>query len=274
MRWFLVFFMVVPSLSFAQVNVEALRSNGTENGVSGSTGLSVAYTGGNIQFADFGASAHLEWKKEKNLLFFVLNYRFAAKRTQADILAEPDIGLWDEEAHFSNNRLAHLRYNRTLTESVWWEVYTQYEYNEFLLLDRRLLVGTGPRARVFDVEAAGLWFGVSAMVEEERLNEEGVDPAEEVSRINGRDSTYASLTARLAENASWTSTVYAQPRMDAVDDYRVVVETGLSLGIGKALAVTIDGRYRKDSQPPQTPSASAPILSSDFSIKNGLKVSF
>jgi len=274
MRWFLVIFMLVPSLSFAQVNVEALRSNGTENGVSGSAGASAAYTGGNIQFADFGATAHLEWKREKNLLFFVLNYRFAAKRTQADLLAEPGIGLWDEEAHFSNNRLAHLRYNRSLTDHVWWEVYSQYEYNEFLLLDRRLLVGTGPRARVFDVEAAGLWVGVSAMIEEERLNEAGVSPSEEVSRINGRASTYASLTARLAENASWTSTVYGQPRMDAVDDYRVMVETGVSLGIGKTLAVTIDGRYRKDSQPPETPSASAPILSSDFSIKNGLKVSF
>ncbi len=274
MRWLLVLLMVMPSLAFGQVNVEAMRSNGTEDGVSGSTALSVAYTGGNIQFADFGASAHLELMKEKNLVFVVMNYRFAAKRTQADLLAEPDIGLWDEEAHFSNNRLAHLRYNRTLADGFWWEAYTQYEYNEFLLLDRRLLVGTGPRFRVFDLEAAGLWFGISAMIEEERLNEERVAPSEEVSRLNGRASSYASLTARLTENASWTSTVYAQPRLDAFEDYRVVVESGLSFGVGKALAVTIDGRYRTDSQPPKTPSGAAPILSSDFSIKNGLKLSF
>ena len=134
MRWLLVLLMVMPSLAFGQVNVEAMRSNGTEDGVSGSTALSVAYTGGNIQFADFGASAHLELMKEKNLVFVVMNYRFAAKRTQADLLAEPDIGLWDEEAHFSNNRLAHLRYNRTLADGFWWEAYKQYEYSDRLWL--------------------------------------------------------------------------------------------------------------------------------------------
>lgn len=274
MRWLLAFLMVFPALAWGQVNVEALRSNGTEDGLAGGIGLSAAYTGGNIQFADFGATANVEWKSGKDVLFFVMNHRFAAKRTQSDLLAEPDVDLWDEEAHFSNNRLVHLRYNRTLSDRFWWEAYTQYEYNEFLLLDRRLLVGTGPRISAFDTERAGLWFGTSVMLEEERLNPEKVAPLEEASRINVRSSTYASLTLRPTELVSWTTTAYLQPRFDGLDDYRIAVESGLALNVAKRLAFTVDARYRNDSEPPATPEGSAPVLDTDFSIKNGLKITF
>ena len=274
MHWWMLVMVWMPTVAFGQVNVEALRSNGTEDGISGSVGLSAAYTGGNIQFADFGATAKAEWKRNNDLLFIAATYRFAAKRTQADLLADPSIGLWDKEAHFSNNRLAHIRYNRLLSEGVWWEAYTQYEYNEFLLLDRRLLIGTGPRIRVFDGDSAGFAIGTSAMMEEERLNPERIHPNEDVNRINARSSTYASLTVRIAETGSWTSTVYVQPRFDALDDHRIVAESGLTMNLTRAVAWTVDGRFRTDSVPPETPEEAAPVVSSDFSIKNGLKFTF
>lgn len=274
MHWWMLLMFWVPAVALGQVNVEALRSNGTEDGVSGSVGVSVAYTGGNIQFADFGATANAEWKRNDDLLFVVATYRFAAKRTQADLLADPSIGLWDKEAHFANNRLAHIRYNRRLTAGVWWEAYTQYEYNEFLLLDRRLLGGTGPRVRVADGSSASLTIGTSAMLEEERLNPERIGPNEDVNRVNARSSTYAALTVRLAEAGSWTSTVYLQPRFDSLDDHRIVAESGLAMQLTGAVAWTVDGRYRTDSQPPETPEGTAPVVSSDFSIKNGLKFTF
>jgi hypothetical protein len=274
MRWLVALVLFFPTFALGQVNVEALRSNGTEDGLAGSLGLSAAYTNGNILFADFGATANLEWLKGKDSVFFIMNHRFAAKRTQSDLLNEPDIGLWDEEAHFSNNRLVHLRYNRALSERFSWEAYTQYEYNEFLLLDRRLLGGTGPRLTVIDGTSVGLWVGTSAMVEEESLNPDGISPLEEVSRINLRSSTYASLTVRPSESVSWTTTAYFQPRVDELADHRIAAESGLGFAMGKRLSFTVDARYRKDSEPPQTPDGSAPVLASDFTIKNGLKISF
>ena len=141
-------------------------------------------------------------------------------------------------------------------------------------MDRRLLVGTGPRVSAVDAKRVGLWFGTSAMLEEERLNPEKVAASEDVSRINLRSSTYASLTLRPSESVSWTTTAYFQPRFDAFDDYRIAVESGLALKVAKRLAFTVDARYRNDSQPPITPDGSAPVLATDFNVKNGLKITF
>ena len=274
MRFFLCLMLLFPGLALAQVNVEKLRSNGTENGVAGSIGVTAAYTQGNILFADFGTSSHIEWKKGKDSIFGIVNYRFAAKRTQSDLINEPDIGLWDEEAHFSNNRLLHLRYNRSLGPSWWWELFTQYEYNEFLLLDRRLLAGSGPRVTLTDSKVLGAWFGVAAMVEQENLNPESIASTEEASRVNLRGSSYLSATWNISKAASWTTTAYWQPRLQELSDYRLAMETGLVLPLAKNFAFTVDARYRSDSEPPQTPDGAAPVLPNDLTVKNGVKLSF
>jgi len=274
MRFLFCLLMLFPGLALAQVNVEKLRSNGTDEGVAGAIGVTAAYTQGNIQFADLGVTANLEWKKGKDSIFGILSHRFAAKRTQSDLIADPDIGLWDEEAHFSNNRMAHLRYNRLLVPGLWWELFTQFEYNEFLLLDRRLLAGAGPRVTLKDSKPVGIWLGVAAMVEEESLNPESIASTEEQSRINMRASSYLSATWHISKAASWTTTGYWQPSVTALEDYRMVVETGLVLPLSKGFAFTADARYRSDSEPPQTPDGTAPVLPSDLTVKNGIKVSF
>jgi hypothetical protein len=274
MRFFLCLMMLFPGLALAQVNVEKLRSNGTESGLAGSLGVTAAYTQGNILFADFGTSAHLEWKQGKDTVFWIVNHRFAAKRTQSDLIAEPSVGLWDEEAHFSNNRLMHLRYNRSLGPGWWWELFTQYEYNEFLLLDRRLLAGTGPRFTLKDGKTLGAWFGIAAMLEEENLNPEKIAATEEASRVNLRASSYLSATWRIGKGASWTTTGYWQPRLEAFEDHRLAIETGLVFPFSKAFSFTVDARFRRDSEPPQTPDGTAAVLPSDLTVKNGIKVKF
>ena len=273
MRWLLFLLLWMPGLSNAQVNVEKLRSGDTEEGFSGSIGLNATFTSGNILFADFGTASHIEWRKNKDTLFWILNSRFAAKRTQSDLLAEPSVDLWDEEAHFANLMLQHIRYNRSLSDAWWWEFYVQYEFNEFLLLDRRLLSGTGPRLQLINGEHGGSWIGTSAMIEEERLNSENIDPAETVQTIALRSSSYLSTTLKWDD---WTqiTTVYFQPRFDDFDDFRMVGEASFVYKFNKTFALTIDGRIRHDSRPPQTPEGAAEVLTTDMSIKNGLKLSW
>jgi len=273
MRWLLLLLLWIPGLANAQVNVEKLRFGDVEEGLSGSIGLNASFTNGNILFADFGTASHVEWRKSKDLLFWVLNSRFAAKRTQSDLIAEPSVGLWDEEAHFANLMLQHIRYNRTLSDAWWWEVFTQYEFNEFLLLDRRLLAGTGPRLELASGERGGAWVGTSAMIEEERLNEESISPSEDVQTIALRSSSY--FTATLQWDG-WTqvTTLYVQPRFDDLEDYRLVGEASFAFKVNKTLSLTIDGRIRHDSRPPETPAGSAQVLSTDMSIKNGIKLNW
>ena len=274
MRWILLLVLVFPSLGLAQVNIEKLRSNGTEDGLSGHLGFSAAFTSGNIQFADFGSNAHQEYKTGAHSIFWVMGIRFAAKRTQADLLAEPSVGLWDEEAHFSNLMLQHLRYNYALTQAIWVEVFTQYEYNEFLLLDRRLIAGVGPRIALARGDKGAAFFGASAMMEEERLNPDSIADSEEIERIDWRASTYLSATYSPTDDLSWTTTFYFQPRIDALSDYRLVAETGLSFKLSKHVAFTADAKLRYDTAPPATPEGFASVLGTDISVKNGIKLNW
>ena len=203
-----------------------------------------------------------------------MNTRFAAKRTQSDLKSDPDVGLWDKDARFANLMLQHIRYNYELTPALWLEVFTQYEYNQFLLLDRRFIGGLGLRLALTQGQKGGVYLGTSAMVEEERLNPEMIDPSEQTQRLNWRSSTYLSATYLPKDGITWTTAVYLQPRFDAFSDYRLVTETGLSLKLSKRFAFTFDARYRRDSAPPKTPQGSAEVIATDVSIKNGIKVSW
>jgi hypothetical protein len=274
MRWLLILLWFVPSLALAQVNVEKVRSGGINEGFSGSAALSSAFSTGNIQLADIGLSASEAYKRGDHTVFSVLNGRFAAKRTQADLKDDPKTGLWDKDARFANAFMAHLRYNYALTEAVWLEVFAQYEFNEFLLLDRRLVTGIGPRLGLLKGKHGLIVLGTAAMVEEERLNSELVSESEAVQRINMRSSSYLSGTWRPKDGISWTTTVYMQPRFDQFSDYRLLAETGLSLSISKRFSFTADVRYKLDSQPPETPDGNAEVLPADVTVKNGIKVTW
>lgn len=274
MRWMILLLWCLPSLAMAQVNVEKLRSGGITDGFSGSAALSSAFSTGNIQLADFGLTASETYKRDRHTIFSVLNGRFAAKRTQSDLQADPDTGLWDKEARFANALMAHLRYNYSLGDGIWLEGFGQYEFNEFLLLDRRLIAGIGPRFRLLKGKQGAIVFGTAAMVEEERLNDELVAETEDVQRVNARSSSYLSGTWKPDDGISWTTTIYAQPRFDNFSDYRLLAETGLALNISKRFAFTLDVRYKLDSEPPETPDGAAEVLDTDITVKNGLKVSW
>ena len=274
MRWLLIIFVLwVPGMAQAQVNVEKLRSDQNEEGFSGSIGLNANFTSGNIMLADFGTGSHIEWRNNKDLIFWVLNARFASKRTQSDLLNDPDIDLWDDEAQFANLMLQHLRYNRALSDAWWLEAFTQFEFNEFLLLDRRLIAGIGPRWALANGKKGGIWVGTSAMMEEERLNPDSIAPSESVQTVVLRSSSYVTTTVR-GDQWSLVNTVYIQPRFADFGDHRILGEASLAIKANDTLSFTVDGRIRHDTRPPITPVGAAQVQSTDTSIKNGIKLTW
>ena len=81
MRWLIIVILWCPLWpKRSQCREASLGSTG--RWLSGSLGLNAAFTSGNILFADFGTTSHLEWRKNKDLIFWVLNARFAAKRLE------------------------------------------------------------------------------------------------------------------------------------------------------------------------------------------------
>jgi hypothetical protein len=261
-------------LAQAQVNIEKLRAGPTEDGISGSVSLATAFSSGNIDFADFGLGSFVAHKTGKHTTFLVTNGRFAAKRTQSDYLVEPDISLWDEEAHYSYNALSHLRTTYALSEKLTLEAYTQYEFNEFLLLDRRVLAGLGPRYQLLDGAKGALWVGTSAMLEAERLNPDAIAASEPVDQQHWRSSNYTTAKLVFSETSSWLTTIYYQPRVDEISDFRLAGETGLNFAMTDRFSFSVDARLRHDSVPPETAEGVAPVLPTDISVKNAISLSW
>jgi hypothetical protein len=273
-RIFLLLPLLWAPLAQAQVNIEKLRTEPTDNGISGSFSLALTFSQGNIDFADFALGSFVAHKRGKYTTFLVTNGRFAAKRTQGDYLLSPDVGLWDDEAHFSYNAMSHLRTNYDLGHDLALELYGQYEFNEFLLLDRRVLAGSGIRYKVCEGKHGGFWFGTSAMLEMEQLNPDAIAASEPVDQQHWRWSSYGTAKTILSQTSTWITTIYYQPRLDEFSDYRVVGETGLSFAINERFSFSVDARLRHDSAPPVTAEGEVAVLPTDIGVKNAISVNW
>ena len=100
------------------------------------------------------ALSGLNIRVEKNRTFLVTNIQYATK----------------ESDPFINRGFTHIRYNRTAATTVIWELYTQHQFNEFIRLFSRTLVGAGGRFVLREEEQSTIYLGSSYMVEREHID--------------------------------------------------------------------------------------------------------
>jgi len=163
---------------------------------------------------------------------------------------------------FSNAGFGHLRYNRKLGKAVRWEVFTQIQYNSLTKINKRILIGTGPRFKLTPYEEAKFYLGIAYMYEYEEL----LEPL--VYHKDHRASSYFSFTLAPTETVSFISTLYVQPLLKDARDYRISNESSLVLGITKKLNLNATFKYAYDSRPPE----GVPL--NTYSFSNGLELQF
>ena len=220
---------------YAQVNTERFRAQAGEEGFKGSLELSFSNRTGNTDLMAGGLALGLGWKREADTVLLIGDANVGKKRTDTTI----------------NKGFLHLRGHRELTPVAAAEVFTQYEYDKFSLLDLRFLVGAGPRFRVLHREAVTVHLGIAYMLEREQLNLAPGAP-ENPSPTSHRLSTHLALKVALAPHLTLTNTVYLQPRLDDPDDTRVLEDLGLKVGLGGPLSLRIGFTLRYDGDPPTT----------------------
>ena len=163
---------------------------------------------------------------------------------------------------FSNSGFGHLRYNRKLGNAVRWEIFSQIQYNSLTKIDKRILIGTGPRFKLTPYENAKFYWGIAYMYEYEEL----LDPL--VYHKDHRGSSYFSFTLTPTETVSLISTTYVQPLLEDARDYRISNESTLILGITKKLNLNVTFKYAYDSRPPE----GVPL--NTYSFSNGIELEF
>jgi hypothetical protein len=236
--------MLLSGSIFAQVNTESLRKKIEEPGIHFKLGATLNMMDGNRNLLQTQIKSRLDQVQPWGHLFLVTNYKMSSK----------------DEKLFVNQGFAHLRFMRKLSSHYTGEVFSQMEFNEFIRLNQRTLAGAGLRfkhARLADqnrMASLSMVFGMGVMLERENIDS-GSD-ATAGDPVHGdlaelvRSSNYFVLSYSPGRNLNLQSTTYYQVDVQRFQDYRLLSQSLVTVGLGKRLAFTSELNLRYDSEPP------------------------
>jgi Protein of unknown function, DUF481 len=248
MRKIMILLLLTALPLYSQVvNIESKRMRSDSLGWLGSAE-------GNFQLAkqvetifDLGCKLHFQYKHKNYLWLFLNEYRL----------------IKGGDDKFVNSAFAHVRYNHKVTkELLRWEAFTQVQYNGVLDIGLRWLAGTGPRFKIYDSDLFRFYVAALYMYEYEENTQKTI------FLHKHRMSSYATLTLDFG-NVELINTTYYQPNLkDFDDDFRVVSQTDLLIGITENLKFKTGYLYRYDSMPfPNIPKVT-------YGLTNGLVFEF
>ncbi len=200
-----------------------------------------------------GTPAHpVETEGPANVVFLVSNYSFSRAN----------------DNRYVNNAQGHLRFIRQHSPRISFEVFGQYQFNEFIRLEDRFLAGGGGRFALVQADRTEVFAGIGYMLEQETLDLPAPQP-DGTSNEHHRSTNY--LTVRYNsedERLRLVQTLYAQPRFDRLQDFRLLSETSFEIQLFRQLALAISLNVTHDSEPP------AGIKETDVVLSNSLRYSF
>ena len=164
-----------------------------------------------------------------------------------------------ENEQIINQGFQHFRYVYKARKDVFYEAFTQLQYNQQIKLRMRWLLGAGFQFNLISAENQHLNIGISYMYE---YNEE-VDP--EIHIRNNRLNTYLVLNFKLFNKVLLLSTTYYQPDIVNIKDWRLSSETEFHFDITKKLSFKFGFNLTYNSRiPPGVPNTI-------YALANGLR---
>jgi hypothetical protein len=255
----------------AQVNAEGLRPDAVmdHEGWAGGGEASVAFARGNVDFLDVGGGARLEWQRLRAARPSTDGAAAAPQEAirregesdARDVRAPPD--LWQRVFVTANARhaeqgtrrflgqaFAHVRWIAMAWRRLGSDVFAQVQFDDFLRLRRRVLLGVGARVVLVHHPRVRVWGGTGAMFEHERIRvDEGApDPT---TTSTARWTSYLAIRLSFADaRLLLQNTTYVQPRFDRLADLRVLDELQVLSVVTPQLALGITFSTWFDRRPP------------------------
>ena len=235
--------LLFSSLVWCQINTETLRGDHATPGISQNLNLSFAYISGTSKIIFLNASYRLDYTAKSNWYgFFVTKYDRAFEESQDD---------------FSNKGFGQIRVVKQTFPKIQIEGFLQKEFNLFLDLENRELIGGGLRCN-----PVGQFFIATGAMHEKEVYQS----IEEQNFI--KSTSYINYSLQLMEKITLKNVLYYQFKLEALDNYRILWDGGLSFQGSDWLSFHINCNYRYDV------SEINPDGSSYFEITNGLGFRF
>ncbi len=238
--------LLVLSCRAQVMNIEQQRIVTDTTGWAGTSQISASFTKYTDQLLTIGFKDHLQYKTDSSLYLMLIDYNLV-KSPSSD---------------FDNAGILHFRYNYKVRDYFTFEAFTQGQFNKLLDVRFRWLIGTGPRFKVIGHKNFRLYFASLYMYEFEEL---------ETPLLYHRDhrlSSYISITWKHKSGTILTNTVYYQPLLDRISDFRIYNQFDFSLKISKKLSFTTSYKYFFDSNPAEN------IINATHNLSNGITFRF
>lgn len=244
--FFSFFLILLPGCIISQIiNIESKRFLKDTNGFVGTTAANFNINQNTSQVLSLGLNQHIQYKFNRNRILSISDLAFI-KAGKTD---------------FVNAGYQHLRYNYKISRLLTWEVFAQAQYNKVLKLDRRYLLGSGPRFRILKKENIKIYSACLYMYEYQSQNNDSTE------QYNNRLSAYVTLSYTL-KKMEFTITTFYQPLLSDFDNYRIANDSSFELGINKNLHFRVGFNMLYDTRQP----IGIPALT--YVLKNGLSYHF
>jgi hypothetical protein len=251
-------FIFIFNLSLAawgQVNTERYRKDYDKKGFLVNNALGFSFSKGNTEELEVSNNFRLDYTSNKFHYFTILDYNF--KRT--------------ETIKSKDNGFVHLRTLRHFDNRAYLaEVFAQWQFDEFIMLQNRFLLGTGLRFDLSRLLTEGnddekdwkIFAGVGLMYEYEDYMTEPLT----VFRL-WRSTNYLSVIWDIGENLGIKLVNYYQPAISKFSNYRFSTDLGVDFKLFKQLSFEVAVSYTYRSV------AVGNTKRGDISIKNSLLLS-
>lgn len=242
MKFKLIFYILLTTSIFGQVNTEKFRNNNMQLGASHKLGMNIQLIEGNSSLSTIQGNYRLDYRKNKYHSFLVLNLKNGHENGQ----------------NFVNKGFSHLRIIKEL-DTHYAEVFLQNEFNDFIDLKRRSLLGSGIRLNISSNNSRNTYIGIGAMYEQQdQLNKQS-------SVI--RSTNYITNESHL-QYLTLSTTAYWQPLFSDFSAFRALFIQNFKFKITDKLNVVIAFNFRYDNQLENR------VKSWDYELSNGLEFSF
>jgi len=256
MKTIIIGLLLLISTLASQVNTEAMRSEDDSNGFKNQFNLDFGFEKASSEVLDFSGGYRLDYfKKNNSHSFMIINLKNGYKKENDS--TDPVV--------ITNKGFIHLRTTKNVVKNYQMEVFTQYQFNEFLLLNDRYLIGSGLRIGSQNNGLTNTYLGMGFMYEKETYD---IAPDADNEKSLLRSTNYIKNNMALTSNIDLSNTVYFQISSDDFNDYRILYDGDFEFHANDLFAFTISLNYRYDNDP------HGGLESSYTQISNGISFNF
>ena len=193
----------------------------------------------------------VQWYEKEATRFIVVNFEYGESADVKD----------------TNKTFVHLRNIQYQSKDFAWELFVQITEDEFTRLDSRMLLGGGVRLNLLNSGDQSIDLGLGVFREREKL---GFVPLTTDAGVayNNRMSLYLVYKSTLSSHSRLSSTLYYQPDISEISDYRLFEQFALQLDITESFSFNLSVDIAHDSQPAQL------IKGTDTTYNTGFEYNF